>query len=134
MNTARRTAMDSNDTAGPRPGASVRGPVVPLSLRSARSCGLATRFLAWRGRSGRRYVVSAHGRRALPDFAEAVLLAVAVDPTGGLRLLGVRTSEEGLEGWAALADADEIHVHLLARSAETRAGVAEDLGGDKLGG
>ncbi len=102
----------------------------PIShpLRAARSCGLAARFHAWTGRSGRRYVVSVHGRRSLPDFSDAVLLAVAVDETGGLMLIGVRSSDEGLENWPALARADEVHVHLLARRADERERVVADLG------
>lgn len=124
-----RLAMDHDDSPPSRLPATARRAVVSLPLRSARSCGLAMRFQAWRGRSGRRYVVSVHGRRSLPDFGEAVLLAVAVDEAGGLRLLGVRTSEEGLQDWPALAQADEVHVHLLARCAAARQHVAEDLGG-----
>jgi hypothetical protein len=98
-----------------------------LPLKVARHCGLATRFQAWSGRSGRRYVVSIHAPQAVPDFSEAVLLAVAVDETGGPRLLGVRTSEQGLSDWPALARADEVHVHLLARSAAERDAAAADL-------
>ncbi|MFO1150278.1 MAG: hypothetical protein U1E62_18020 [Alsobacter sp.] len=96
-------------------------------LRAARSCGLATRFHAWTGRSGRRYVVSVHGRRSLPEFSDAVLLAVSVDEAGGLTLIGVRASDDGLEDWPDLARADEVHVHLLARRPEERARVVTDL-------
>lgn len=128
---APRLAMDPDDMPPFRPAGSERRAAVSLPLRSARSCGLAMRFQAWRGSSGRRYVVSVHGRRSLPDFADAVLLAVAVDDAGGLRLVGVRTSEEGLQDWPALGDADEVHVHLLARSAEARAAVAADLGRER---
>lgn len=99
----------------------------PLPLMVARHCGLATRFQAWRGRSGRRYVVSVHALPGLPEFSEAVLLAVALDGNGGLSLLGVRTSEQGLSEWPALAEADEVHVHLLARSAAERDEAAADL-------
>lgn len=125
---APRLAMD-DDPVPPARSRGLPGPgATSLPLRSARSCGLAMRFHAWRGRSGRRYVVSVHGRRSLPDFAEAVFLAVAVDESGGVHVLGVRTSEEGLLDWPLLAAADEVHVHLLARTAEARGLVAADLG------
>ena len=95
-------------------------------LRSADACGLATRFHAWVGCSGRRYVVSVHARGMLPDVAEAVLLAVRRKPDGGMALLGARATDDGLAGWEALAEADEIHVHLLAlRPAERRKVVAD---------
>lgn len=99
----------------------------PQALKAARSCGLAMRYQAWTGASGRRYVVSVHARHGLPDFSDAVLLAVAVDEAGGLTLLDTRVSEDGLDDWPALATADEVHVHLLARRPEDRARVAADL-------
>jgi hypothetical protein len=123
-----RMDSDPRDTP-PSPRRPAGGPS-PTSqpLRAARSCGLAMRFHAWTGRSGRRYVVSVHGRRSLPDFSEAVLLAVAIDASGGLTLLDVRASEDGVENWPALARADEVHVHLLARRPQDRARAVADLG------
>ncbi len=117
-----RDSQDFGRPAQPRRMAS------PQPLRSADACGLATRFQAWRGRSGRRYVVSVHRRGRLPDFADAVLLAVRCDPLGAMTLLGVRTTDDGLAGWDALAQADEIHVHLLALRPAERRKVVEDLG------
>lgn len=104
-----------------------RRKAAPQPLRSADACGLATRFHAWRGRSGRRYVVSVHRRGRLPDFADAVLLAVRCDPLGAMTLLGVRSTDDGLGGWEALTLADEIHVHLLALRPAERRRVVEDL-------
>jgi hypothetical protein len=130
MDTALWPAMDFDPRSRQHPARRVSGRrPEPYALKAARTCGLAMRYQAWTGSSGRRYVVSVHARRGLPDFSDAVLLAVAVDEAGGLTLLGARASDDGVEGWPALAAADEVHVHLLARRPEDRARVVADLRG-----
>lgn len=91
---------------------------------------------AWRGRSGRRYVVSVYPMTAMWQEAhlDAVLIAVARDGEAR-RIVGVRDSSplspEGFDGaWFGqmrACGAVELHVHLLATSAGERAAVARDL-------
>lgn len=68
---------------------------------------------AWRGRSGRRYVVGVHPVTA-EDHAPAVVLAVARDAAGIARIV-------------TLSEATELHVHRLAETDEARAAMVEDL-------
>jgi uncharacterized protein (DUF3084 family) len=91
------------------------------------------RFAAWRGRSGRRYVTSvfAAGDDMALGFADAVMIAVSA----GRKVLAARDSgpfgiEAAMTRWrdsAILAGAQEIHVHLLAESAEARRAAVLDL-------
>jgi hypothetical protein len=97
---------------------------------------IGARFHAWRGLSGRRYVVSVfpidHAAPAagLPDLGPAVLIAVARQDDRR-----VKTSARSLErprDWrgaaeALHADADEWHVHLLAESPAARMAVLADI-------
>ncbi|MFC0284712.1 hypothetical protein ACFFJB_14060 [Camelimonas abortus] len=100
--------------------------------------GLAENFRAWRGRSGRRYVVTIHdidSAAVACDYEGALLLAVRRDHRGEPALIGGRDS--GLPGaddenWRWLRamrarGATEIHVHLLARSQAARQGALCDL-------
>jgi hypothetical protein len=100
---------------GPR--ASEAGP-----LRSAAEAGLAERFHGWRGRSGRRYVVSVYAADQAPDYADAVVLHVARSGHGR-RIVSVGIGPRGV----APAGVDEVHVHLLARDDMERAAVVDDL-------
>lgn len=68
---------------------------------------------AWRGRSGRRYVVSVHPVTA-EDHGPAVVIAVARDAAG-------------IASIVTLGEATELHVHRLAETDEARAAVAADL-------
>jgi hypothetical protein len=102
---------------------------------------LAARFHAWRGASGRRYICSvfvaeaAEFEAGLPDFADAIALAVACESDGRRRCLSVFVSEAGNGGasrqafvTAALAaGAVEWHIHLLAVDAQQRRLVAKDI-------
>ena len=85
---------------------------------------------AWRGRSGRRYIVGVRSG-AGPENAEltdAVVLAVARDRDGSARLLDVAVPCRGSSrmarlGWLATMrarGATELHVHLLADTAADR--------------
>ncbi|MGL4729139.1 MAG: hypothetical protein ACRCWO_10315 [Bosea sp. (in: a-proteobacteria)] len=91
------------------------------------------RFTAWRGRSGKRYIVSAF---ALADdtalgLSDAVLIAVSAERhIVAMREAGGFGAQLGLErwrDWAAIAGAVEIHVHLLAESDEARRDAMVDL-------
>ncbi len=93
-------------------------------LAAARDAGVVTPFRAWRGRSGRRYVVSVYRPEAVPAHDGAVLIAVRRDAGGVRRIVGV-----GIEGTVPACAPDEIHVHLLAGTAIARAAVAADLMG-----
>lgn len=92
---------------------------------------------AWRGRSGRRYVVGVH-ELAEPDLAElgeAVVIAVRRDEAGIALPVSVATSgrspRERLHGnWLARVrqgGATEMHVHRLAESEDERRSIVEDL-------
>ena len=80
---------------------------------------------SWRGVSGRRYVVSVYHPTSVPDYGDAVLIAVGRDRQGGRRILAVGTGSP--EPLAALAGCQEIHVHLLARDAGEKAQLLADL-------
>ncbi len=97
-------------------------------LGAVAPAGLEGRFHAWRGRSGRRYVVSVYPAGAAPDYSEAVVIAVR--RVGSLRvILAVGAVEPGGAPAAVLAaGADELHFHLMAPDAQARAAVAADLG------
>lgn len=119
--------------AGVRP-ASLRCADEPreLPLRSL-SGAHGGRFTAWRGRSGRRYVSSSfaiHDEDAL-SFADAVLIAVGADRSVlAVREAGPWGLEAAVTRWrdeAAAAGACEIHVHLIAASAEDRRRAVADL-------
>lgn len=95
---------------------------------------------AWRGRSGRRYVVGIHPAAAFDadEMAEAVVIAVRRDPVGIAQLVSVATSRESprehLRGtWldrVRRGGATEMHVHRLAEGEDERVAIAADLRGD----
>jgi hypothetical protein len=128
--TARRVRPQRSDAAAantPRP--------------SFESDALARRFHAWSGRSGRRYVCSvfqAHMQAplaGLPDFAEALVIAVRLENDGLRTPIAVFDSSDGghCERARAFVSAalnhsvGEWHVHLLATDAEHRRAVKSDL-------
>ena len=82
-------------------------------------------FTSWRGLSGRRYVVSVYHPASVPDYGDAVLIAVGRNRQGGRRILAVGTGSP--EPLAALPGCVEIHVHLLARDAGEKAQLLADL-------
>ena len=95
---------------------------------------------AWRGRSGRRYVVGVHTAEAfdLDDMAEAVTIAVRRGDTGVAELLTVATSDESPRDhlrrvWldrARRGGATELHVHRLGQDGTARGAIAADLRSD----
>lgn len=90
---------------------------------------------AWRGRSGRRYVVGIHdiglNTEAMAS-APAVLIAVRRAGSGLSELLDARAASDTAEAdaWieaAREAGATEIHVHRLAEGANERTRIVDDL-------
>jgi hypothetical protein len=93
-------------------------------LDCAAQIGLGERVHAWRGASGQRYVVSVYPADAAPDYEDAVVLHIAraSDSRRILRIVDDRDCVFDEPG-----DADEIHVHLMARGAAARAALIADL-------
>ena len=98
--------------------------VAHTPLKAATSAGFGG-MTSWRGLSGRRYIVSVYHPASVPDYGDAVLIAVGRDRQGGRRILAVGTGSP--EPLAALAGCEEIHVHLLARDAGEKARLLADL-------
>ncbi|MBK3399417.1 hypothetical protein [Methylobacterium ajmalii] len=108
-----------------RTATSLRGtPALPLS--------------AWRGQSGRRYVVGIHALDDDPsEVGDAVVIAVRRGGDGTAELVAVTSAGETprerlARGWLTRArarGATEMHVHRLAEDAAARRAVVADLGG-----
>lgn len=91
-----------------------------------------TRLSAWRGRSGRRYVVTVRDDHGLiPGIVrpEEVSLVVRREPDGQARILGIATGDRPESWWMGLSNdgANEVHVHRLAATDQERAAIAADL-------
>lgn len=92
---------------------------------------------AWRGRSGRRYVVGVHTlcEPDLEEFDEAVLIAVRRDASGvaepvAVVSAGLSACEKLDRGWLAGArrrGATEMHVHRQAEGEAERRAIVADL-------
>lgn len=92
---------------------------------------------AWRGRSGRRYVVGVHpaGGFDLDEMAQAVVIAVRRDASGIAEMLSVATSKESPRDHLRLTwldrvrdgGATEMHVHRLAENESERVAIVADL-------
>ena len=112
------------------------------ALAVAREAGAALPLRAWRGRSGRRYVVSVYTLDEADDgYAGALLLAVARDAEGRRHLVAACESGaaavSGYNGqWLCAArerGANELHIHLLAASKSARRSTLDDLGIPQVG-
>ena len=98
------------------------------SLAVARALGLEGRFGAWRGLSGRRYLVSTVPPERLGEFGAAAFVAVRRLPDGSCRIVATSAGEAAaVLRDARFATADAIDVHLLADDAAARARVVDDL-------
>jgi hypothetical protein len=111
------------------------------SLASLAGGELSERFHAWRGRSGRRYICSVFpvdprdSTGGLPDFAEAIVIAVRLDAAGARRVVGFCQSEHGAGPVARHAfvtasvagGAQHWHVHLLTADPDKRRAAIEDI-------
>lgn len=127
-----------------RPAERITGSNAPLESLAGGS--LASRFHAWRGASGRRYICSvfaadrADPEAGLPDFADAIAIAVARDGEGRRRCVSLFLSEamtdagarRHLIAAAMAAGAVEWHIHLLAADAQQRRAVARDIESDRF--
>jgi hypothetical protein len=107
-------------------------------LRAAGALGEGSlRLSAWRGRSGRRYVVGIHSLddAALDDARDAVVLAVARGPEAAGRLVRAASVEaDAGPGFcrrfiaeARARGATELHVHRLVEGAAERRAVVADM-------
>jgi hypothetical protein len=99
----------------------------PSALADA---GLASRFHAWRGISGRRYLSTVYGAENAPAYEGAVVVLARRDADGTrLALWAGRAprSSGALRRFAQMKRAEEVHVHLIAERDEERAAVEADL-------
>lgn len=101
-----------------------------ITARLPEDPGFSDRFWYWRGKSGRNYIHSIYRKDCCPPLSEAVV--VLVRQTGGdRRALGVgridATGQGRVEALPNWSDADEVHVHLLARDLAGAAAIAQDL-------
>ena len=97
---------------------------------------------AWRGRSGRRYIVGIHDlvEPELDDMDDAVILAVRRDADGHGELVSVTSAGESprerlTRGWMARArhrGANEMHVHRLAETEAERRAIVADFDADAM--
>ena len=98
---------------------------------------------AWRGRSGRRYVVGVHEliEPDLDGMGDAVVIAVRRDGAGVAEPVSVTSTSEGprerlLRNWLTRArhhGATEMHVHRLAESEDERRAIVADLDAEPAG-
>ena len=119
------------------PPARVRGAVgAPLACLAGGA--LTRRFHAWRGASGTRYVFSVFPLSVdIPEFEDAVMLAVAMAAGGRRRIVHVDETgplpQVAVNGAAMTrahrSGACEVHFHLLARTASARRVIVGDLAG-----
>jgi hypothetical protein len=90
---------------------------------------------AWRGHSGRRYVVIVQplDNPDLVEHSSAVVLAVARDEQGQARIIAARAclaGDPGFLGWLAACarlGARELHAYRLAETGAERAAISADL-------
>ena len=114
----------ANDASPAHPAATP----VRETLAVARALGLEGRFGAWRGLSGRRYLVSTVPAERLAEFGPAIFIAVRRSSDGTCRIAAVHAGEAApLQRDARFAAADAIDVHLLADDDEARRRVVADL-------
>lgn len=99
----------------------------PSALRVS---GLAARFHAWRGVSGRRYLATVHTAATAPAYQGAVIVLARAEADGTRVALWAGRSPASPAALARLAQmkrAEEVHIHLIAESEADRAAVEADL-------
>lgn len=98
--------------------------------RVALDGGFGERYRVWRGRSGRRYLVTVMPISEAMRVEGAVVLLVAVELGGRREVVWAGMSGEMLPGLVlASAVQLEAHVHLLAPNAQRRREALDDLVG-----
>ncbi len=106
----------------------------PITAKFPKELGLGERFWYWRGASGRNYIHSIYAADGCPPLPGAVYVAVR-RANGERRAVGIGRfpnfwggSVDGfVDSIIASLDADEIHVHLLARDDQAAQSVCQDL-------
>lgn len=101
-----------------------------LSANLPEDFGLGERFWYWRGASGQSYIHSIYSRDLCPPVPGAVFVLVRKSDSGRQALCAGRFSGDGKlpQKHAHICGNDvEVHVHLLARDAETAGSVLRDL-------
>lgn len=94
-------------------------------------------FTFWHGATGSRYVHTIYPLLECPELPNANIMLVRRHPAGRAEVLHIGSVEHGalslnlaeVRHTASKLGATEIHVHLLAGSAEERAAIARDLSG-----
>lgn len=106
----------------------------PISAKLPEELGIGERFWYWRGASGRNYIHSIYPADACPPLPGAIYVAVRRVNGERRAIAAGRFSSSwdgGLGGFAGSRfgglDADEIHVHLLARNDAAAEAVLSDL-------
>ena len=102
----------------------------PIAAKLPEDLHAGDRFWYWRGDSGRNYIHSIYPADACPPLPGAVFVAVRHD--GGTRqAMAVGRFPNSWDGAMtsaiAVLEADEIHVHLLARNHAAAEAVYDDL-------
>ncbi len=106
-------------------------------LRATVGLRSAPALSAWRGRSGRRYIVGVHALVAaeVMDVTDAVIIAVRRDAAGAASVIATATvgplfGEEARAAWLSRVQhlgATEMHVHRLAYDEPERRALMDDL-------
>ena len=92
------------------------------------AAGFGDRYRVWRGRSGRRYLVTVMPLGEAIRVENAVVLVIAVGSNGDRKVVWAGESGSGLLGLHIAAGMRlEAHVHLIAASASKRQAAVEDL-------
>ncbi|MFD1702403.1 hypothetical protein ACFSCV_05225 [Methylopila henanensis] len=94
----------------------------------AREAGFGERYRVWRGRSGRRYLVTVMPLGEALRTEDAVILVVAVGADGTRRVIWAGEPGDGLPALQLSAGQQiEAHVHLIASIPARRRAAIEDL-------
>jgi hypothetical protein len=94
----------------------------------AREGGFGDRYRVWRGRSGRRYLVTVMPLGEALRAENGIILLVAIDPDGGRRIVWAGETGATLPGLELSPHVRlEAHVHLIAASPAKRAAALDDL-------
>jgi hypothetical protein len=98
----------------------------PPALAAA---GIKSRFHAWRGISGRRYLTTVYDAGQAPAYEGAIIVLARREGDVRLAVWAGRSpaSPRALARLAQMKQAEEVHVHLIAEHEQDRAAVEADL-------